>query len=133
MTEEEARSEVVTRYLEKADKAIAAAHRELAAEDLELSVNRAYYACFYALTAVLVRDGRTFSKHSGVRAALHQHLIRPGTVAPEYGRSYDHLFDARQEADYGTVSRLDDPAVAANILGEAERFVAEMRRVLAQT
>jgi uncharacterized protein (UPF0332 family) len=33
-------------------------------------VNRLYYSCFYAITALLVRDGLSTSKHSGVRGFL---------------------------------------------------------------
>jgi len=31
-------------------------------------VNRLYYACFYAVSALLVRDGLSSSKHAGVRS-----------------------------------------------------------------
>ncbi len=132
MTEGEARREVIARLLEKAEKALAAARREYEAEDFDLVMNRIYYACFYALSAVLLRENKTFSKHAGIRSALHQDLIRTGTVASEYGRFYDEAFDARQEADYGAVTRFDAASVLSSIR-QAERFVSEMRRLLTTT
>ena len=35
------------------------------AERWNACVNRLYYACFYAVSALLVMDGLSFSKHAG--------------------------------------------------------------------
>ena len=78
MTGPEARRDAVRRFLEKADMALAAARRERRACDLELSMNRVYYACFYAATAMLLQENREFVKHAGVRAALHRDLVQTG-------------------------------------------------------
>ena len=130
MTEDEARRESVDRLLQKAERALAAARREYAAGDLELTANRIYYACFYAVSAVLLHDEKTFSKHSGVRAAFHRHLIKTGRVPSDHGPFYDEAFGARQQADYGADTNLDPGAISSNIT-KAERFVSAMRRLLA--
>ncbi len=132
MTERDARQEVVARLLEKAERALAAARREQRAGDFELAMNRVYYACFYAVTAVLLKEGREFVKHAGVRAALHRDLIQTGRLAVDLGRFYDEAFEARQEADYAPVFELE-PAALEKAVEEAERFVAEMLRMLAAT
>ena len=80
------------------------------------------------MSAVLLGQKQTFSKHSGVRAALHQHLVRTGTVDAELGKFYDEVFDARQEADYVMGTTFDARTVSDRIAG-AERFIAAMRRV----
>ena len=54
MSEDEARRAVIQHLMDKADKALAAARREHTAGDLDLAVNRVYYACFYAASAVLL-------------------------------------------------------------------------------
>ncbi len=129
MSEDDARRAVIRHLLAKADKALAAARREHAAGDLDLAVNRVYYACFYAASAVLLRDKRQFVKHAGVRAAIHQHLVKPGTLSTALGKFYDEAFTDRQEADYGLAVVFDSTSVAAR-MEQAERFVAEMRRLL---
>ncbi len=129
MSEDQARRVVIARLMEKSDMALAAAGRECAAGDLGLATNRVYYACFYAASAALLAEKKRFSKHTGVRAALHQHLIKPGRVAREFGKFYDQTFEERQEADYGRVGEFDPVTVIASI-EQAERFVAEMRRWL---
>jgi len=129
MSEEEARHAVIIRLMEKSEMALAAARRECEAGDLPLAMNRVYYACFYAASAVLLRQKKQFARHAGVRAALHQYLIKPGRVSPEFGKFYDQAFEDRQEADYTTAAEFEAATAAAGI-EEAERFVAQMRRLL---
>lgn len=75
MNGEEARQVLIGRLLEKADLALSAAQREFNAGDYGLAMNRVYYACFYAASAVLTHENLQYARHSGVRAALHQHLV----------------------------------------------------------
>ena len=63
-------------------------------------VNRLYYASFYAVSALLVKDGNSSSKHSGIKALFNRHYIKPGILSKENGRLYNRLFDLRQEGDY---------------------------------
>jgi len=41
-------------------------------------VNRLYYACFYAISALLVRDGLSSSKHAGVRSLFNRQPAQTG-------------------------------------------------------
>ena len=123
------RMAVVRNLIAKADQALAAADRERLAGDLGLSTNRVYYACFYALGAVLLREKLQFVKHSGVRGALHQHLVRAGRVSKELGQFYDRAFTERQEADYNAMATCDPAMVGQRIL-TAGQFASEMKRLL---
>ena len=62
--------------------------------------NRLYYACYYAVSALLATKGLASSKHTGVKALFNQHFIKTCLVSKENGRLYNRLFDARQEGDY---------------------------------
>jgi len=62
--------------------------------------NRLYYSCFYAVTALLEKDGFISSKHSGVKSLFNQHIVKTGKISKEKGKLYNRLFDARQEGDY---------------------------------
>ena len=129
MSEDEARRAVISLWMSKADLALTAADRELVAGDLSLAVNRVYYAGFYALSAVLLRDDQEFSSHAGVRAALHQHLIKSGRVPAALGKFYDQAFDDRQEADYAAVADFEEAGVRARI-AEAREFVTVLKALL---
>lgn len=84
--------------------------------------NRPYYACFYAVLALLYRHRLATRKHTGVRALFNQHFAKPRLVAPELGNFYHDLFDTRHEADYEDLGRLTEDDVRPWI-AEAERFV----------
>ncbi len=80
MTEEQARTEVVRYWMGQAREALASAQAELAAGRRHFAVNRVYYACFYSASAVLLRRGRTYVRHSALRAAVHRELVKTGRL-----------------------------------------------------
>jgi len=69
--------------------------------------NRLYYAAFYAISALLLKDGHVSTKHSGIKALFNQHYIKPGIFDKDIGRLYNRLFDLRQEGDYIDFVSLD--------------------------
>jgi uncharacterized protein (UPF0332 family) len=129
MTLGEARAEMVKYWRGKAQEALASANAELAAGRLHYAVNRAYYACFYAASALLLLEGRKFVKHTGVRAALHQWLIKPARLGKAWGEFYDGLFQLRGRADYSAMVLLKAEGVA-DAVKQATAFVAEMDRLI---
>jgi hypothetical protein len=78
MNEEKNLKTVVQYWIEKAEDSLEAAEDELEAGRLSFSVNRIYYAFFYSVSAILLQLKLKFSKHSGVRSAFHQYLVKPG-------------------------------------------------------
>lgn len=130
MTGHEARDRAVSQWLRKSVDATQSAQSELRAGRYDFAVNRACYAAFYAASAVLLADGRHFVKHTGVRVAIHQTLVKPGRIDPRFGRIFDRLFDARQRADYLALTETQAEE-AANLAAEAGEFVAVMRTLIA--
>lgn len=100
MTRDEATTKAVRYWLQKAREALASARDEAAAGRLTFAVNRCYYAAFYGASAVLLCLGHRFVKHSGTRAAVHRHLVKPGLLSADWGAFYNQLFQDRQEGDY---------------------------------
>ena len=65
--------EEIAANLERAEASIRAA-KDLAVGDYyDFAASRAYYAAFYAATAVLLSEELEFSKHSGVIAFIQWH------------------------------------------------------------
>ena len=71
------------------------------------TVNRLYYASFYAVSALLETRGLTSSKHAGIIALLNQHFVKTGIVTDEQGKFYRYLFDTRQLGDYNDYPVID--------------------------
>jgi len=93
------------------------------------SISRAYYAVFMIATAALLVFDIRRSKHSGVESAVHQYLVKPGLIEPEYGRIYSQAFKHRLEADYKDEAQFSEEE-ARRILDDAERFVARLEEYL---
>ncbi len=129
MTSEEAQRQIIEYWLRKADDALQSAHSEAQAQRFDFVVNRAYYACFYAASAVLLAMGRRFVKHSGLRAAVHKDLVKTGQLDPQWGKAFDRIFENRQFADYIELHRFEREQLE-EIVKNAEGFVQEMRRLV---
>jgi uncharacterized protein (UPF0332 family) len=62
--------------------------------------NRLYYAAFYAVSALLVKNEILATTHSGVKSNFHKHYIKTNMVEKRFGQLYNNLFNKRQEGDY---------------------------------
>jgi uncharacterized protein (UPF0332 family) len=92
-------------------------------------VNRLYYSCFYAISALLVHDGLSSSKHTGVRSLFNRHYVRTGKVPKELARLYNDLFERRQEGDYADFVRFHADQVRPWMLHTAA-FIAYIASLL---
>lgn len=86
--------------LQKAWRSIAAARKHVEEGDYDFASSRAYYAVFYALEAVLLTRGLTFSKHSAVIAAFNQHFVKTAVFPQEFSKFISRLFREREAGDY---------------------------------
>ncbi len=64
------------------------------------AINRMYYACYYAASALLVRKGIVPTSHAGVKQQLGVHFILEDKISKELGRYYSILFERRHSSDY---------------------------------
>jgi uncharacterized protein (UPF0332 family) len=113
----------LARYrLERAREALEEADLLFNQRHMNTYVSRLYYGCFYAVSALLLLEGHSPSKHSGVRALFHQRFVRAGIFTKDLGRFYDRLFDNRQKADYADLVTFDTEEVGP-WLSEARNFV----------
>ena len=83
MSKAEAKREAVHHWWKMAEEALQSAKMEYDAELLHGAINRAYYAVFYAATALCIERGLSLRKHSGVRAAVHRELIKKKVLSVE--------------------------------------------------
>jgi len=96
-------------------------------------VNRLYYACFYAINALLVRDGLSSSKHTGVRGLFNQNYVKTGQIPKELARIYNDLYERRQEGDYIDYVSFQESQVlpwiskAKELIEYITRFIREKR------
>lgn len=64
------------------------------------AINRLYYACYYAISALLLSKNIKPHTHAGVRQMLGLHIIKQGLISEDLGKFYSDLSDKRQTSDY---------------------------------
>lgn len=65
------------------------------------AMNRMYYACFYAVSALLLHteiDG--VKSHEGVRQMFGKHFVLTGIIPRKWGHFYTIIYNNRSAADY---------------------------------
>ncbi len=129
MSPEEAKAEVIRYWMEKAFESIESAKSEQKANRFSFAINRAYYACFYAASSVLMKQGEKFNKHTGVRGGVHRSLVKTELIEPSLGKFYDLLFDSRQRGDYQELFEFSEAEVQ-DAISQAQVFINVMAGLL---
>jgi uncharacterized protein (UPF0332 family) len=131
MSSELSDRQIVNTYLEASHEALAGCQYNLDGGFFGIAVNRAYYAVFYAASALLATRGLARGKHSGTVSAFRQLFVKPGLIDSEYSDIYGSLMDDRHVSDYdmdGTI----EPERAESDVQEARRFVARIEDFMRQ-
>jgi uncharacterized protein (UPF0332 family) len=93
------------------------------------AASRAYYAAFHAVTALFALDGRIFTKHAALNAAVHRDLVKDGRWPSELGRDFSFCVELRGVGDYGTEVRVDAKQ-ATDAIASARRILVAVRDAL---
>jgi uncharacterized protein (UPF0332 family) len=75
-------------YLDRANLALQQASDNLDLGYYDVATSRAYYAMFYATSALLVSKGISRSKHTGVHSAFGEYFVKPGLIELQYSRMW---------------------------------------------
>ncbi|MEM9451270.1 MAG: HEPN domain-containing protein [Cyanobacteria bacterium P01_E01_bin.6] len=117
--------------LTEAEETLREAEILLAQSAFRGSVNRSYYAMFYAVSGLLATRGLGTSKHIGVMGLVDREFVKTGVFSKELSRSFHRAFDERQASDYGEML-MPDQELAAGLLGQAKMFIHEIKAQLAK-
>lgn len=96
------------------------------------TINRAYYAMFYALLALLATRQLGTSKHSGALSLFDREFVKTGLFPQALSRSLRLAFNRRQTHDYSEMVEVDQ-SMAEETLSEAKTFVAAVEAYLRST
>ena len=112
--------------LEQAEEALSEADLLLNAGHFRGAINRAYYAMFYAIQVLVVKNKVKVSKHSGVISYFDREFVKPGIIDKEFSKWLHRLFDLRQDADYGDMFEPSDDQ-CRQAVEQARQFVHRIR------
>ena len=85
-------------------------------------INRLYYSCFYAVSALLLKHDIKTRSHDGTRTQFGLLFIKTGKIDKTYGKLFTKLFDYRQKGDYGDLYDYDEDIVNP-LIGEVKAFI----------
>ncbi len=86
------------------------------------AINRLYYACFYTLTALFLKNDIQAKTHSGVKTMLGLHFVSKGKLPVEYAKTFSTLFEKRHSGEYDDFVYCDKE-MADDLYDKAVSFV----------
>lgn len=93
------------------------------------AVNRLYYACYYAVNALLISKNIKTTTHSGVRQMFGFHFVKKGIVDKELGRFYSDIFDKRQSGDYDDFYEFKKEDIM-DLIQPAKKLISTINKLL---
>ncbi|MFH0728182.1 MAG: HEPN domain-containing protein [Pseudomonadota bacterium] len=93
------------------------------------AINRAYYAMFYSVLALLQQIGKIPRKHSGVLALFDSEFVKKGVFPKALSRHLHNAFESRQVSDYQVMEPICRDE-AEEIIRNALTFVQTMEEYL---
>jgi uncharacterized protein (UPF0332 family) len=126
---QEDRNAVVTIRLQKANETILEVKGNMRLGYWRIVANRLYYACYYAASALLIKNGFTAHTHTGVINQFGLHFVTEGLVNKEQGKLLKRLFELRQNGDYSDWFNIEETDVKP-LLEPAEKFIEEIENLI---
>ena len=93
------------------------------------AVNRLYYACYYAVSALLLQHKIKAQTHAGVRQMFGLHFVKKGLIDKDLARFYNDIFDKRQTSDYDDFIEFSSDEVVS-LIPSAKQLIEEIEELI---
>lgn len=121
------KDELIKYRLERAKETLIEAEVMANMNHWKTCINRLYYACFYAINALLIKNDLSSSKHTGVRSFFNKEFILTEEIPKEYGKLYNLLFKYREQSDYEDFFSIDN-VVVKEWIKQVGKFIAILEK-----
>jgi uncharacterized protein (UPF0332 family) len=119
-----------TRYrIQRAKGTILEVKKHIENKFWNTAVNRMYYACFYAVGALLVKHGVETSSHSGTRHKFGQLFVKTGKVDKNLAKHYTDLFEKRHKGDYNDFYDFDEETTK-RLFPLSKKFIEKIEELI---
>lgn len=118
----EERDSLVSLQIEKSKKHLSQADDMFKLGYYDMAANRYYYACFHALHAFMIMNGRSCHTHGGLIAEFGMHFIKTGIIDSKYGRFVSRLGQLREKSDYNCFYEVNEEDVK-DMIEPAHEFI----------
>ena len=93
------------------------------------SINRLYYATYYAVTALLLNSNLKPTTHNDSKSNFSEYFIKTEKIDAKYGKMYSRLFTWRQKGDYDDFFDFNESRVTP-YLKPVKEFIALVEELL---
>jgi len=93
------------------------------------SINRMYYSTFYAVNALLIKNGIKASSHSGVSRKFGELFVKTSIIEKYLAKHYADLFEKRCKGDYNDFFEFDEET-ALRLFPLTKEFVLKIEELL---
>ena len=131
MFQDQDRIEIVRYRIENARRTLREVQSHIENGFYNTAVNRMYYACYYAASALLVANKITTKSHNGVKQMFSLHFIKSGKVPSSFSGLYNTLFQKRTTGDYDDLFD-QDLSTCEELFPQTEEFVATIEALVQQ-
>ena len=115
--------------IQKSKETIAEVEIQIKNEFWNTAINRMYYACFYAVSALLVKNEIETSSHTGVRQQFGQLFVKTGKFDKKLAKHYTDLFEKRHKGDYNDFFDFDE-ATVTRLLPVSKDFIDSIEKLI---
>ncbi len=133
--EHENKEDLANYRIEKAEETLKTAEFILKeVKDYTSANNRAYYAIFYTIRAVLALEEVDFKRHKDVIAYFNQHYINTGIFPKKIGKKIAQAQRVREDSDYddkyepSPIKTEEQIETAKELLNLVERYLSKINR-----
>lgn len=127
---DEKSKEALVRYrLNRAKEAVAEAETLSKGSYHNAAINRLYYGCFYATSALLLSNDIPFSFHDGAKTLLGLHYINTGLFQYEHGNTLCRLYEIRHSDEYDYFVYCDK-AMVDEYIPKTKKFIEAIKSLL---
>lgn len=122
-------NELIKYRISRAKETLAEVDNLIKLEYFNTAVNRIYYACYYAVTALLLKKKLSTKTHDGVRQMFGLHFIKSGLIMKEHGKYFSDLYDRRQTGDYDDFVVFKKETVE-ELYKQGHKFISTIERLI---
>ncbi|OGU71222.1 MAG: hypothetical protein A2V93_07345 [Ignavibacteria bacterium RBG_16_34_14] len=122
--------EALIRYrLERSLETISEAEQSIQNNHLHLAANRIYYAIFYAVSALSVKNNFSTSKHSTLLSWFNNEFVKKQIITKELGNIYNIAFQNRMKGDYDDLITFSKESILENF-NQMKLFVQKINQII---
>lgn len=130
MTLHDEEKDMVVHYrIERSYQALQEAKDNCQLKHWNLTSNRLYYAVFYMVLALILKDGVSAKSHNGVYTCFNLRYIKTGRLTKEEGALYRKLFSMRHTGDYDDCFDWEEADVLP-LINPVEQLIDKIRTLI---